>query len=126
LGLIGVPCDANAVHRLPAGFHWGRCLLEIDGKKYITGRCAYEIGPGASFEFHGPHQIWAGIDYKPEDFAGEQSNDYFASIDVEGSTADGFWNENIRATHAQAFLGTLRRRGACWVNERAKVCLWRK
>jgi hypothetical protein len=117
----------KATHRLPAGYAWGKCVLKVDGKTYISGRCAYSMQRGGSLEINGPHQVYAGIDYPETDMGAlAQSRDYFAYVDVEGRSGDGFWNADRLATHAQAHLGTLERRGACWINERAEICLWRR
>jgi hypothetical protein len=122
----GAPATARQ-GRLWPGFQWGRCLLEVDGRAYISGRCAYLIEAGGSFEIHGPRQIYSGIDYpRPEIYAGERSNDYFALVEIEGRSGHGHWNEDPRATHGYGDLGTLTRRGACWVNARARICLWRR
>ena len=120
--------EARSTGRLWPGFHWGRCLLEIDHHPYIAGRCAYYIGQGGSFEIHGPRQIYSGIDYpRPEIYSGERSADYFAQVDVGADgRGDGLWNADIQATHAHSELGTLTRQGACWVNARVRVCLWRR
>ena len=115
---------ATATHTpgVPAGYHWGRCLLQIDGRKYINGHCAYQIDSDGSLELDGPHQIWED----PSKFPQGLSNDYFVQLDVKGSSADAFWNEEIRNSHAQAYLGNLKRHGACWTNARTKVCLWKQ
>jgi hypothetical protein len=120
--------DARSTGRLWPGFHWGRCLLEIDRHTYIAGRCSYYIARDGSLEIHGPRQIYSGIDYpRPQIYSGERSNDYFAQVDVsaDGHFAEGLWNANIHATHAQSELGRLTRRGACWVNARVRICHWR-
>jgi hypothetical protein len=121
--------DARSTGRLWPGFHWGRCLLEIDHHAYVAGRCAYHVSRDGSLEMHGPRQIYSGIDYpRPEIYSGERSNDYFVQVDVsaDGRSGDGLWNADIRATHAHSELGRLTRRGACWVNARVRVCLWRR
>ena len=89
-------------------FKPGRCLLQVDGKKYISGACRIDLQKGGSFQLY---------DLK--------KHGYFAYVDVDGNTAEGYWNEDPMATHAQSPLGTLTREGACWQNERAKVCAWR-
>ena len=43
-------------------------------------------------------------------------------IDKEAGNATGFWNGPDAESHAHEQLGTLTRQGACWVNERAKIC----
>ncbi len=111
---------------LPEGFKWGRCLLEVDGKTYISGPCAYYRSVTGDFEIHGPNQIWSGIDYpKPEIFSHERSTDYFAQVSLDGGkTAYGVWNRDKRATHAHTDLGRLERKGACWINRKVRVCAW--
>ncbi|HEX8584197.1 MAG TPA: hypothetical protein VF680_07290 [Allosphingosinicella sp.] len=112
---------------LPPAYKWGRCLLQVEGRIFISGACAYSIGSGGSFDIQGPHQIYSGIDYpEPEASVGQRSTDYFAHVNVEGDSGEGFWNADVTATHAHGHLGTLSRRGACWVNALAKVCLWRQ
>lgn len=127
--------------RLPAGFRIGRCLLEVDGRRLISGPCSYTIEersdvvtrPG-DFEFHGPRQVFSGVDYpRPEIYAGEISTDYFVQVDHElldgGSIGPGWeahWNEDKRATHAQSQLGPVKRKGACYSNARTRICLWKK
>lgn len=86
----------------------GRCLLVVDGKSYITGACRIEIDNGGSFQIY---------DLKKQG--------YFAYVNVSGNTAEGYWNEARGANHAHSPLGTLTRDGACWKNDRAKVCAWR-
>ncbi len=119
------PLDAQH-HRLPSGYKHGRCLLQIEHRTYISGTCAYNIGPGGAFEMHGPHQIWAGIDYPATQSSLEQrSNDYFVQVDPFEGTWIGAWNWDKRSTHAHTDLGELTRKGACWVNARVRVCLWK-
>lgn len=120
--------------RLPAGHKIGRCRLEVDGRSYISGRCAYEINEGGAFEFHGPRQVFSGVDYrKPEVFADEISTDYFVQVRPEllddgkrGPGWQAFWNGTKRATHAYRDLGKLTKRGACYVNARTRICLWKQ
>jgi hypothetical protein len=103
---------AEAAHRvLPEGYRWGHCLLEVDGKAYISGRCAYLTESDGSFEIVKGH---------PDDEGG-----YFATVDLSERSAKGWWNEEEGAGHAQTPLGTLRRQGACWVNKHARICLRR-
>jgi hypothetical protein len=105
---------AEAAHRvLPEGYRWGRCILEVDGKSYLSGRCAFLIEKDGSFEILDPQQFW-------------KDEGYFAQIDVEGASGQGFWNEEPLASHAQAPLGKLKRMGPCWLNHRARICLWRQ
>lgn len=48
--------------RLPPHFKIGRCLLRVDGKRLISGRCAYMVRRGGEFEMHGPrHETGPGM-----------------------------------------------------------------
>ena len=86
----------------------GRCLIAVDGRTFLKGRCNIEIRPGGSFT--------VGV--------GEQSRSrHFAYVNLYGdsSTAQGYWNGRDTGSD----LGPLKRKGACWSNSRAKVCAWR-
>jgi len=87
----------------------GRCTLQVDGRMYLNGICNVENQPDGSFT--------VGM--------GESSRSkYFASVDIDKATgtARGTWNGKNAESHAADDLGTLTRRGACWVNAHAKVC----
>ena len=71
------------------------CKLVVKGKAYINGQCQFEADRDGSFRIFG--------------------KDYFAYVNVEGKTAEASWNADPKSTHAQAPLGTLTRKGACWV-----------
>ena len=48
---------------------------------------------------------------------------FFAYVNKnEDGSAQGSWNKDASDTHAQAELGRLVRKGACWQNKRAKIC----
>jgi len=120
---------AQPQRRLPAGHHWGRCLLVVRGQTRISGPCAYRIGRGGDFHIDGPRQIYDGIDYPTaEIMAQRRSTDYWAEVFRED---DGIWtgygNEDIRAVHAERpdDFGQLHRVGACLVGADVRVCLWR-
>ena len=101
---IASPRNAGELSKLKPG----RCRLVVDGKTYITGACRIEIENGGSFQI-----------YDLKKFG------YFAYVNVSGNTAEGYWNEERGANHAHSPLGTLTRDGACWKNDRAKICAWR-
>ena len=89
----------------------GRCLIEVDGRTFLKGRCNIEIQPGGSFT--------VGIGDKSR-------SDYFASVNLGGyGTAQGYWNGIGAESHAHSDLGVLKRNGACWSNRRARICAWR-
>ncbi len=102
-----------AEHKLPAGYKLGRCVLEVQGKTYLSGRCAYLVDRDGSFEVIDPRKLW-------------RDEGYFAYVNLDGASAEGSWNEETLSSHADAPLGPLTRRGACWVNKRARICLWRR
>ncbi|CAN5531157.1 hypothetical protein BH09PSE4_BH09PSE4_07230 [soil metagenome] len=119
--------------RLPRGYELGRCLLKVDGRTLISGKCAYSISKGGGFELDGPRQIYADVDFPGEDFPQGLSTDYFVVVNREvhargpdGPGWDAFWNEDKRASHAQGHLGTVTRKGPCYWNATAKICLWKK
>jgi hypothetical protein len=84
----------------------GRCRLVVLGTTYMDGACR------VSMETDGSFQIMA------------LDESYFAYVFRDGPEAEGHWNETPGSTHAHTSLGTLRRRGACWENDRASVCAW--
>ncbi|NEX91907.1 hypothetical protein [Caulobacter sp. 17J65-9] len=121
------PVAAPGRHRLPPGYKWGRCLLEVDGKALISGRCSYRIGKGGAFYIAGPRQIFSGRDYPvPELFAGERSRDYWAEVFRDDDGWTGYGNLDVSATHGDRVYGVLERKGACLVNAQVRVCLWRE
>ena len=91
-----------------------KCLLEVEGRKYISGLCDVSI-----------------IDSAGSFILTEKSRaPYFAYVLIDSddkTTADGSWNRVRGADHAHAPLGSrvLRLRDGCWSNESAKVC-WSK
>jgi hypothetical protein len=90
---------------------YGRCLLEVNKKKYLNGSCAITM------ENDGGFLIGASE---------TQPVTYFAIISVTGKdVSEGFWNEEKGANHAHTPLGNLVRKGACWQNQKAKVCAWK-
>jgi hypothetical protein len=86
----------------------GRCLLEVNGKKYITGACKIEMDKDGSFRVY---------DLK--------KRGYFAYVTMAHVGANGYWNGTEKGSHAHDPLGDLYKDGACWKNEDAKVCAWR-
>lgn len=100
---------------VPAQTKKGKCLLVVDGKTHISGKCRivmdFENDGGGSFEIL---EIRKG------------RGQYFAQVLVSGrDAAVGYWNGERLATHAHSQLGDLKRDGACWKNERARVCAWK-
>lgn len=86
----------------------GRCVLEVDGRRLMTGTCLIDLERDGSFSIYDNTQ-----------------DGYFAMVFREGAEAIGHWNGAPGSTHAHDTLGILRRNGACWENQRARVCAWR-
>lgn len=78
------------------------CTLVVKGRTYIKGPCEFKAEKDGSFQISG--------------------GDYFAYVNVTGDVAEASWNADPKSTHAQAPLGTLQRKGACWSNAIATIC----
>ncbi|RYG90160.1 MAG: SHOCT domain-containing protein [Alphaproteobacteria bacterium] len=87
----------------------GRCFLQVDGKSYIDGECDIVLEADGSFDI--------------QDQFGSPT--YFAKVLRDGAEAQGYWNQYPGATRAHTDLGTLKRDGACWANDKARICAWR-
>ena len=90
----------------------GDCYLSVGSRTYLDGPCNIDLSPGGSFSIG----------------TGERRRSrYFAMVNIDESdgTALAYWNGVEGASHAHDDLGTVIRRGGCWVNNRAKVCAWR-
>lgn len=98
----------SALVLAPAHAFTGRCRLEVSGKTYLNGPCNITTERGGSF------QIGTGETRRSKYFA-------FVYVDAEGA-AEGYWNGTVTDDRAHERLGPLTRKGACWVNEDAKVC----
>ena len=86
----------------------GKCYLQVDGKVYIDNPCNIELEHGGSFSI--------GTD--------DPKSRYFAYVELYDGKATGSWNGVDAESHAHDPLGDLTRHGACWTNNRAKVCAW--
>lgn len=92
----------------------GQCILQVDGTTYINRPCNIKIYNGGSFSIG-----------QSDD--GRRRDRYFAMVEIDPSagTAVGYWNGVDGESHAGDNLGNLIRQGACWVNNRARVCAMR-
>lgn len=81
------------------------CVLEVNGIKAINGACYW--GPYGSMD--GSFVL--------------EANGYFAIIEIDKDTTDGWWNESPGNTHAHTRLGEMRRNGKCWRNRNVRVCV---
>ena len=89
----------------------GPCLLQVDGQTYLKGTCKISIEKGGSFSIQASN---------------DRNNKHRAGVKREGpSSAKGVWN-GVGGTNKFEQLGELTRRGACWTNDRATICAWRK
>jgi hypothetical protein len=88
----------------------GRCLLQVEHKTYLDGPC--EITKN---DAHGSFTI--GV-------SNTHPSKYFAYVTMEDDGAHAYWNEEPKSTHAHTSLGILQRHGACWENEKARVCAY--
>ena len=89
----------------------GRCLLQVNGKTYLNGPCVVVMtDQRGSFSM--------GVEAR-------HRSRYFAYVTKETDGTRGYWNETPDASHAHSDLGILRRNGACWTNERARVCAYK-
>jgi hypothetical protein len=124
--LLASPVSAERKRPLPAGYHTGRRLLIVEGKRRIDGKCFYQISKGGGFHIDGPRQVYDGIDYpKAQGMADQISKDYWADVFPDGRGWSGYGNSDIAAVHGDP-PWTLHRRGACFVGDGTKICLWRK
>ena len=91
----------------------GRCLIAVDGRTFLKGRCNIQIRPGGSFT--------VGV-------SDQSRSEYFAYVALDGGpdAAVGYWNGTEAESHASEHLGQLKRKGACWSNSRARICAWRR
>ncbi|WHA41642.1 hypothetical protein [Agrobacterium larrymoorei] len=80
------------------------CLLQVNGKNAIDGAC---------------HWSESGLD---KNSIYMQANGYFAYIEINQSTADGWWNETPGGTHAHSKLGKMKRDGQCWKSKTVRLC----
>lgn len=95
-----------AASSLPASAEPATCVLEVGGQSYMEGPCSFERLSADDGSF------------KIMDAAG----DYFAYVYVEGDGATAHWNEFAGVNRAHTPLGELRRDGACWISDTARIC----
>jgi hypothetical protein len=93
---------APTLHAAPAD-----CRFVFEGDTYIDGPCDFKSTRGGSFRI--------------------SANGYELDVMVEGNTAEGHWNGDVRSTRMQHPLhldGSLKRQGACWESPAVQVCAW--
>lgn len=88
------------------------CYLSVDGKVLLDETClVYPFGDGG-------YTMNAWSEGKPK-------NSHFAVVVLmaDGS-ADATWNADPDDDKAGDRLGTVRLDGDCWINDRARICVW--
>ena len=88
----------------------GTCKLQISGKVMFDGECKYILEVGGSFTIYENYGLPG----------------YFAMLQRDGNSANGYWNGARDSDHAQDELGLMTRRGACWADEigSSQICVW--
>lgn len=96
-----------------------KCLLQVDGVKYLDGRCEFSADADGSFSIGSLKKADTRIGPIPE---------YYAMVNIDApGVASGAWNGEPYASHAHNNFGELRRserHRACWENQTARVCAW--
>lgn len=104
--LLGVGFTPSLVHAKT-----GRCMIQVKQKTYLNGPCEITIN-----DSQGSFSIGAGETHRSK---------YFAYVNMQDDGAHGYWNETPGSNHAHTSLGILKRDGACWKNETARVCAYK-
>jgi hypothetical protein len=98
------------------------CLFEVGGERIIDGPCVFRAMP----------PIVAGDPPGSFTISEKRRNGYFVMVTKYPKGAEGHWNEDftnkgrrVAASHAHASLGALTPNGACWQNDKARVCAWK-
>lgn len=87
------------------------CLLAVDGHIFVQGRCLVFPMGGGSFTLNTAQP--------------GRSVGHFAVVDVTGrDRGNATWNAKAGDLHAWDPLGPVHRKGACWLNMRARICAW--
>ena len=104
---IAAPAHAAPERTVPE-----RCFLGVDGKTLVRGRCSVYFMSDGSFTLNTAEN--------------GKRVDHFAMVDVTGrDRGDATWNAESGDLHAWDKLGPVERKGACWVNARARICAWK-
>lgn len=97
-------------------------MLEVGGKKYINKICNIEIETdgGLSIRANGTSDLFAYVTKYDDGTAqgtwgGVRAGRRVGKSSSEFGEYSGIFGED---------LGTLRHKGACWINSTAKLCAW--
>ena len=102
-----------------------RCLLQIDGKTYLDGRCYFKNDAEDDFFWDPRLRITCpnGVDAAKASCSGAEQRvtkpGVFGYLFRDQGLASLCWNENKFTKASPCFPG-LKRSGACWSNPRAK------
>lgn len=92
------------------GVVYGDCSIEVGGKVYldIKKTCRIDMQEDGSFQVN----------------LNSDTPTYFAYVSIlDDGFANVSWNGTEKASHAQELLGEdFRRKGACWIGAKGKVC----
>ena len=108
-----------------------KCLLVVEGKTYINGNCSFEfIGGDGSFSFD-DNKMASKCSYY--DLGPGKCTMASRRVTRKGTfgqlqikrpgVGTIYWNGG-NALHAQGSIEPVYRDGACWSNQKAKLCAW--
>ncbi|SEL68699.1 hypothetical protein SAMN05216382_2477 [Sphingomonas palmae] len=89
------------------------CYFKVDGRVLVSGRC--KVFPMGDDQY--TLNTWD---------SGKPAQSHFAVVTKDNdadATATATWNADPGDDHAMDPLGTVRRDGNCWVNERTRICV---
>ncbi|WP_156818695.1 hypothetical protein [Sphingomonas sp. Mn802worker] len=89
------------------------CYFKVDGRVLVSGRC--RVFPMGNDQY--TLNTWD---------SGKPAHSHFAMVTKDSNadaTATATWNADPDDDHAMDPLGTVRRDGDCWVNERTRICV---
>lgn len=79
----------------------GRCKVRLYGSTSGSNSCGYDIAEDGSFE------LWPN-----------PPSNFYVAIDIDHGSATARTNGGKK-------LGVVKKRGACWLNPKVEICLWR-
>jgi hypothetical protein len=116
-----------------------KCHLSVDNKVYIDGLCEYtnEGRDASSYPAPGSFMLNDGklnVECSVYDPPGSKTcygyqkrvtrNGTFAGVHVENKGYGSFWWNMGMLRKGQARINGVRQEGACWVNNRVRICAW--
>lgn len=116
-----------------------KCYLSVDNKVYIDGLCEYtnEGRDASSYPAPGSFRLDDGklnVECSVYDPPGSKTcygyqkrvtrNGTFAGVHVENKGYGSFWWNMGMLRKGHARINGVRQEGACWVNNRVRICAW--